>query len=154
MCRSCLDDLKIFFYEITSSRHDGDPVHDSPTQEYLRHVDGDSVVNFTRSTDFPINDLSVLTDRVSKEFTHKCLFEITSTRHDGDPVHDFPAQDYLRRADGDLVANFTRSSDVYTSLSVTSDRGPNEPTLMRANTLTVNLSPITNVGNGVPDDDL
>ena len=100
--------------------------------------------------------MSVLTDSVSKEFTHKCLIEISSTRHDGDPVHDFPAQDYLRRADGDSVANFTRSSDVYTSLSVTSDRGPNEPTLMRVNTLTANSSLIdgSNDGNGVSDDDL
>ena len=63
---------------------------------------------------------------------------------------------YLRHADGDWVANFTRSSDISTSLSVTSDRDLNEPTLMRANTLTANISLIagTNVGNGVPDDEL
>ena len=82
--------------------------------------------------------------------------EITSTRHDGDPVHDSPAQDYLRRTDGDSVANLTCSSDASTNLSVTSDRELNEPTLMRANTLTTNSSLIdgSNVGNGVPDDDL
>ena len=137
-------------------KHDVGEMDDVGEIDYLRRTeDGDSEFKLS-PTNFPNNDLSVLTDRVSKEFTPKCMNEITSTRHDGDPVHDSPAQVYLRHADGDLVANFTRSSDISTSLSVTSDRELNEPTLMRANTLTANISLIdgTNVGNGVPDDDL
>ena len=81
---------------------------------------------------------------------------LTAHWTDQDTKHDSPTQVYLRHADGDPVANFTRSSVISTSLSVTSDRDINEPTLMRANTLTANISLIagTNVGNGVPDDDL
>ena len=101
--------------------------------------------------------LSVLTDRVSGTFTHKCTHELKSTRHAvGDPVLDSQAQCYLSHVDGDSGANFIRSSDISSILSVTLDRDLYEPALMRANTLTANKSLIegTDVGNGVPDDEL
>ena len=97
--------------------------------------------------------MSVLTDRVSEEFTH----ELKSTRHAvGDPVLDSQAQCYLSHVGGDSGANFIRSSDISSNLSVTPDRDLYEPALIRANTLTANKSLIegTDVGNGVPDDEL
>ena len=69
-------------------KHDVAEIDEVGKTDYLRRTDdGDSDFKLS-STTFPNNNSSVLTDCVSKEFTHKCMNEITSSRHDGDPVHD------------------------------------------------------------------
>ena len=108
-------------------KHDVGKMDEVDETDYLRRTEDEDSVFKLSPANFPINDLSVLTDRVSKVFTHKCMNVKTSTRHDGDPFHVSPAQLYLRHTDGTLVANFTRSSDISTCLSVTSDRGLNMP---------------------------
>ena len=72
---------------------------------------------------------------MSLKSLHISVHELNSTRHEvGDPVLDSQAQFYLSHVDGDSGANFIRSSDISSSLSVTLDRDLYEPALMRANT--------------------